>query len=176
MNAIFLDSNIFLRYFVPDNEEKYGHCVSLFKLIDLGTLRPYTSPLVLLECYFVLTRQYKFPNDRVARALVEIEAVRNMTMVNTIDTHQALKLWQKTGVKLADCLITTQVGKGIVLCTYDTEFKKFPFLRTAEPRDILKRNHKSSSLLHMAKIGGKELFTFDRKLKRLANVRVKSRT
>lgn len=140
MNTIFLDSNIFLRYFVPDNEEKYGHCVSLFKLIDQGTFRPYTSPVVLLECYFVLTRQYKFPNDRVRRALMEIETVRNMTIVNTFDTHQALILWQKTGVKFADCLIATQVGKGIKLCTYDKEFQKISGLSIVEPRDVVKKN------------------------------------
>lgn len=140
MKSIFLDSNIFLRYFVPDNEEKHSHCVSLIKLIDQGTLRPYTSPIVLLECYFVLIRQYKFPNNRVARALAEIEAIRNMTIVNTIDTHQALTLWQKTSVKFADCLIATQVPASVTLCTYDKEFRKIPRLSIIEPGDVVGKN------------------------------------
>ena len=138
MNTIFIDSNIFLRYFVPDNEEKYSHCVSLFTLIDKGVLRPYTSPIILLECYFVLTRQYKFSNDRVQSALMEIAAIRNITMVNAIDTQKALKLWQKTGVKFADCLIATQVRKGVTLCTYDTEFRKIPGLLITDPSKAIK--------------------------------------
>lgn len=133
MNTLFLDSNIFLRYFVPDNEEKYGHCVSLFTLIDQGTIRPYTSPIVLLECYFVLTRQYKFSNTRVQSALMEITKIRNITMVNTIETQKALELWQKTGVKFADCLIATQVNRGVTLCTYDKEFQKIPGLLITDP-------------------------------------------
>ncbi|MBI4065564.1 PIN domain-containing protein [Candidatus Gottesmanbacteria bacterium] len=138
MNTIFLDSNIFLRYFVSDNEEKYSHCVSLFKLIDQGTLRPYTSPIILLECYFVLNRQYKFSNARVQSALMEIATIRNITMVNMIDTKKALELWRKTGVKLADCLVATQVSKGVTLCTYDKEFQKIPGLLIADPSKVLK--------------------------------------
>jgi predicted nucleic acid-binding protein len=63
--------------------------------------------------------------------------MRNITIVDTIDTHKALILCKKTGVKLADCLIATQVRKGIVLCTYDKEFSKIPSVRTMTPEEVL---------------------------------------
>lgn len=133
---IFLDSNIFLRFFVPDNEKEYTQCDALLRMVDQGSVRPYTSPIVLLECDFVMSRHYKFPKARVLDAIGRIGSMRNITIVNRIDTQRALKLWQQTGVKLADCLIATQVGKGITLVTYDREFRKLPGLTIKEPSEI----------------------------------------
>ncbi len=133
----FLDSNIFLRFFVPDNEKAYGDCEALLRMIDRGSIRPYTSPIVLLECDFVLSRQYKFPKDRVQDAVGRIGSMRNITIVSRANGQRALKLWRNLGIKLADCLIATQVGKGITLVTYDREFQKIPGITVAEPADIL---------------------------------------
>ena len=70
-------------------------------------------------------------------AVGRIGALRNMTIVNRVDGHRALKLWLETGVKLADCLIATQMVEGITLVTYDREFRKIPGLAVAEPNEIL---------------------------------------
>ncbi len=138
MKKIFLDSNIFLRFFVPDNEAMHHECVKLFERIDQGAYRLYTSPIVFLECYFMLTRHYAFSVFKVQNALMEIASMRNMTIVSAINTPHALTLWQKTGMKFADCLIATQVRKDMVLCTYDSEFKKISSLDVATPEQVIK--------------------------------------
>ena len=137
MKKVFLDTNVFLRFFVPEDETSFKLSKNLLSLIQEGSLIPYTSNIVFLECYFVLTRTYKFPREKVSNALLQIAAMRNMTIIEKTNTKKALKFWQETGVKLADCLIATQIGKGIPLCTYDTEFKKFPFLSVVTPERVV---------------------------------------
>lgn len=142
MKKVFLDSNIFLRFFVPEADQSFQETLQLLSAIDQGLYLPYTSNIVFLECFYVLTSFYKFPKQKVRDALDEIAAIRNMTIVEKGDIREALILWRKTNVKFTDCLIATQVGNGITLATYDREFRKLPGLVVAEPGEVLKNIQK----------------------------------
>jgi|WetSurMetagenome_2_1015567.scaffolds.fasta_scaffold842915_1 predicted nucleic acid-binding protein len=130
---VFLDTNIFILFFVADDAEKHNACVQFFTAIQEGEIRPYTSNIVLFECIYVLLKVYKFPKNRVYEAIDRIIAMRNMTVVDSTDTSKALKIWRRYDIKYADCLIACQVGSGIVLCTYDEEFNKIPQVKRITP-------------------------------------------
>lgn len=144
MKKVFLDTNVFLRFFIPTDAQKHKTSKELVSYIEEGLVKAYTSNVVFLECYYVLVSFYKTPRDQVFEIFTRISDMRNITIVEKTDTKGAIALWKETGVKFTDCLIATQVGKGIVLCTYDTEFKKFSFLTSTEPGDIVKKIHTSS--------------------------------
>lgn len=136
--SVYVDTNVCLRFLVGDDPEKLTSCRKFFESAELGKIRLRISSIVLLEVYWVLLSLFKHKKHQVQDALEKIMNIRGLVIVETTDIRVVFVLHKKTGVKLADCLIATQVGKGIVLCTYDTEFKKFPFLTTAEPGDIVK--------------------------------------
>lgn len=137
MKKVFLDTNVFLRFFISTDSQKHDKSKELISYIEKGLVRAYTSNVVFLECYYVLVSFYKTPRDKVFEIFTRISGMRNITILEQTDTRQAIALWNQTGVKFTDCLIATQVGKGITLVTYDREFRKLPGLAVAEPEEVL---------------------------------------
>jgi len=133
---IFIETSIFIRFFTKDDESKYEECVNLFSLIKEGKLIPYTSNVVFLEILFILIRLYKFPKSEVIKDLRRILHLRNITLMEKTNTTKALVLWQKHNIKYGDCLIATQVPKGVTLITYDRDFSRLKTLKVATPGEI----------------------------------------
>ena len=140
---IFLDSNIFLRYFVPEQTSMYDECESILRGIENGIHQPYTSAIVVLECSYVLGKLYKFSFKLVADAIGRMLSLRNLTIIEITDTRKAFAIHQATLMKLSDCLIATQVPKGVTLVTYDRDFIKLPGVTVKTPRDIVSMSEKS---------------------------------
>lgn len=134
---LFLDTNIFIRFFVPEDQETHIQVRSLMEAFGQSRFRPYTSSFVLLECSFVLNRIYKFPDIRVQDCLEKIIFMRNMTIVDISNSKKALVMWKKTRVKFTDCIIATQVPAGVTLVTYDRDFAKLPGLTVRTPKEII---------------------------------------
>lgn len=137
MDKIFIDTSLFIRFFTQDIQEKYVECKSLFEKIEEGKFRPYTSSVVLLEIFFVLTRQYKFNSEVVRNALGEVLQMRNLTLLEKTNMKKALKFYDQYKIKFADCLIAAQLPVKTKLVTYDTEFKKIKGLDWATPAEII---------------------------------------
>lgn len=140
---LLLDSNIWLRYLLRDDEKVFQDCSSLFENVQKGAIRPYTTAIVLLEVYWVLTSTYGISKESARGDIEKICATRGLVIVEKTSFRASFELHTKTGVKLADCLIATQVGKGITLVTYDHEFRKLPGLMVAEPDEVLRNFQKS---------------------------------
>ncbi len=125
VSKIFLETSVFIRYFTADDEKKFADCVHLLETIEkAGTLRPYTSNIVILEILFVLTRVYKFPKKEVLEGIQKILDIRNLTLIEKADTLAALEFYKKHNIKFGDCLIATQIPTGVKLVSYDEEFEK----------------------------------------------------
>ena len=134
---IFLDTNILVRFLIKDDEKKWRDCVELFEKIKKGKIIPYCSQVVFLEVFFVLTSVYGNNKKMVAKDLKEFLKLRNLVMVKDYDMGKALTLVIKNNIKFADCLISTQLGKGVVLCSYDREFEKIKEIKLFLPEEIV---------------------------------------
>ena len=134
--AIFLDSNILLRYLVADHHEPFEDCRALIAKIQNGTIQPYMSSIVLLEVAFVLSSVYKVPRSEIIKDITTILELRGLVVVEITHFREAFRLHQKMKVKLADCLIATQVPKGVILVTYDRDFTKLPGIMVKTPARI----------------------------------------
>lgn len=134
---VLLDTNFFIRFFTGDNTSQQQVCIDLLTQIQLGKIKPYVSSIILLECTFVLTKIYQVPQVTLQPMVQAILALRNLTILETTDTHLALYWHWETGVKFTDCLIATQLKPNMILCTYDQEFKKLPEINSQTPTEIL---------------------------------------
>lgn len=133
---VFLDTNIWLRFLTADNETLYQKCLSLFENIERGRIKPYTSTIVLLEIHFVLAKIYQISKENILKDLSVILKTRNLTLIEKTNFPKALHYYQKYQVKLADCLIASQLPKTTTLCTFDQEFKKIKEIKIATPQDL----------------------------------------
>lgn len=138
MTNIFLDSNIWLRLFLRDQEEQYQSCYKLLTEINEGYLQPYTSTVVFLEVNYVLRSFYKLTHERTLLYLFKIKETRNITVYEETDLEKALSYYKNFKLKFTDCLIASQLKKDITLLTFDTEFKKLKGVNSQTPAEFLK--------------------------------------
>ncbi len=136
MTKVFIDSNIFIRYLTQDDPKKALDCIRLFEMIEQGQLRPYTSNIVILEIQFVLIKQYKFLKAGVIEDIRTLLSLRNLTLIEKTDTKAALLLYKKYNIKFGDCLIATQIPKGVKLVSCDKEFQKIG-IAISTPKDFI---------------------------------------
>ncbi|MBU1085502.1 MAG: PIN domain-containing protein [Candidatus Beckwithbacteria bacterium] len=125
MNKLFIDSNVWLRFILEDNEQA-EECKKLIKLIEEGRFRVYTSSIVMLEINFVLSSIYKIRMIDVIKDLEAILKTRNITLLEKTDFNKALSWHKQFKIKLADCLIGSQIDKNMILVSFDKDFDKLP--------------------------------------------------
>lgn len=136
---VFLDTNIFLRFYLRDVPEQFEECQILFQVIQQGLITPYTSSVVLLEINYVMRQTYKVPKQLVLNQIVKLKKLRNLTLIEKTDSQSAIRIYEKLNIKLGDCLIATQLPTNTTLVTYDDEFKKIPGLTIAFPGEVVKK-------------------------------------
>lgn len=136
MTKIFLDSNIFLRAFLQDNDQS-SSVKQLLEVIEEGRFSPYTSSIVLIEISFVLSRTYKKTREEIIDYLESILETRNITILEETDSPLALMYYKKSGIKFSDCLIASQVSQEMILITFDRDFSKIKGFTTKTPAEIL---------------------------------------
>ncbi len=134
MTKIFLDSNIWLRYFLKDNNQ-FESVEKLLNSIEEGKYLPYTSSIVLMEIAFVLSRLYKKLNKEIITCLEAILETRNITILEETDSKIAFSYYKELGIKFSDCLIASQIPKDMIFITYDSDFPK---IKSLSLRDMKK--------------------------------------
>ena len=137
MDKIFLETSFFIRYFTADDKKKFQDCVKLLETIENGRFRTYTSNIVIFEILFVLTKIYGFSKKEVLDAVEKVLDLRNLTLIETTKTKDAIKLFNKYNVKNPDCLIATQVPLKTKLISYDQDFQKIKTISSTEPSVLL---------------------------------------
>lgn len=135
MKKLFLDTNIWLRFILEDNEQAKD-CRELIAQIEAGKWRVYTSTIVMLEINYVLSSVYKIKINQVLEDVEAILKTRNLALIEKTDFKEALKLYRLTKIKLTDCLIASQLPKRMVFVSYDNDFKKLPVMLKT-PADLL---------------------------------------
>lgn len=136
MTKIFLDSNVWIRYFLRDNNQ-FEEVKNLITAIEEGKFSPYTSAIVLLEICFVLQRYYKYPKNNLESYLRAVLKLRNLTLIEKTDTDKALLYFHEHNIKFSDCLIASQIPKDMTLVTFDKEFDKIRGLSSKAPAKLL---------------------------------------
>ena len=135
MKKLFLDTNVWLRFILEDNEQAKD-CRDLITQIEAGKWRVYTSTIVMLEINYVLSSVYKIKRSEVLDDLEAILKTRNVTLIEKTDFQQALNFYRQSGVKLSDCLIAAQLPPKMILVSYDQDFKKLP-VTVKTPSELL---------------------------------------
>lgn len=138
----FVDTNIFLRLFVKEDEKSFKECYQFFKLMEGRKIRAFTSPLVLVEIDWVLESFYKFQKDKAIEALESISKLRGLQLIDKINFPLAIELYKNQKVKFLDALIASNpkvIRREIAIVSYDKDFDKLGVIRK-EPKEITLTN------------------------------------
>lgn len=134
---IFLDTNFWIRLYLEDNQEQLAVCKDLISQIESGEFQTYTSSIVFLEISYVLKGVYNLPFSKIIEILDSIFTLRGITLIDKTDTKKALKFYKKYKIKFTDCLIASQLGKDVVLVSFDEELAKIKEIVVKKPQEVL---------------------------------------
>ena len=134
---LFLDTNVWLRYFLRDQEEHFKSCLTLFEYIEQGKIQPYTSSIVFLEIQYVLEKVYEVEKKIVQKHIEQAFGMRKLTIIDKTVFKDAWKLHIQKKVKLSDSLIATQIPSHVILCTFDQALLKLGTVIAHTPREIV---------------------------------------
>lgn len=136
----FIDSNVFLRILVKEDERTFRECYQFLKLVDNRRLKAITSSLVLSEIDWVLEGFYKFKKREVIKCLESILKLKGLKIIDKIEAILAVELYKKYNIKFIDALISSNpqiYQKKVIVVSYDKDFDKIGVKRK-EPKEIIK--------------------------------------
>ena len=87
---IFLDTNVFLRFYLGDDKAKADRCKALLKAVASGKKRAITSTMVIAEIVWVLERSYRRPRRDVADFVMSLLAVPHLHLAEKTILESAL--------------------------------------------------------------------------------------
>ncbi len=137
LKKVFIETSVFIRFLTNDDPKKAGECHTLLERVESGAIRPYLSNIVVLEVVYVLHKLYRFPRVEVQRAINMLLELRNVTLIEKTDTRQALLYFRAGKAKYGDCLIVSQLPRGMPLITYDADFQTLPEIQAMTPAQFI---------------------------------------
>ena len=127
----FIDSNIFLRTLIKEDEKTFKECFNFLSLVQNKKIRAVTSDLVLAEINWVLESYYKFSKVKVISALEGITNLRGLTIKSATNPIVAVDLYQRNDIKFIDALTASDklFASGTIIVSYDKDFDKLKIVR-----------------------------------------------
>ncbi|MFZ6016751.1 MAG: PIN domain-containing protein [Nitrospirota bacterium] len=92
-DPIFVDTNVFLRYFVRDVESFYQRAKELFEKAESGDIRLETNDLVIAEIVWVLESSYNFSQAEVKEVIEIILETRGIKVTNHERIREAVNFY-----------------------------------------------------------------------------------
>lgn len=126
-DTVFVDTNVFLRFFVKDVASQYEKTRALFERAEEGKIKLETSELVIAEIVWVLESFYGFTRKEVAEVITTLLASRNLKIASHARISEAVRLYASGNMDFIDaCNIAYLKSKEFTkIATFDSKhFKK----------------------------------------------------
>ena len=128
----FIDTNIFLRFFIKENQRAFRETQAIIKLIKEGKIKAFTSHLVIAELDWTMNSYYKIPKEERLIILDSLLQLKNLSFSNNFDLVAALNFYRNYRVKFIDCLLASNslllAGKASII-SYDKDFDRLKIKR-----------------------------------------------
>lgn len=137
----FIDSNIFLRTLIKEDEKSFKECYQFLNLVQENKIKAFTSSLILAEINWVLESFYKFKKSEIIKALKSILNLKGLKIVDKTKPILAVEIFQNFNVKFIDALIASNLQifkKQAIVISYDKDFDKMKIIRK-KPKEIIKQ-------------------------------------
>lgn len=132
----FLDTDLLLRYFTRDDEEKAQRVLTLLERVKRNEEKVLTSSLVMFETIFTLQSFYKVSRGEIKKLLNPILDLRGLKLLNKEIYRHALDIYvKKKKVSFVDAFNAVfALQKGInEIYSYDEDFDKIEGVKRVIP-------------------------------------------
>jgi predicted nucleic acid-binding protein len=137
MSPRFLDTNILIRYFTRDDEEKAQKAFALLNRVEQGQERVETSLLVVFETIFALQRSYKLPKNEIRELIAPILKLRGLHILGKALCLNALDIYAEQNISFADAFNQAYMqSRGISeIYSWDTDFDRMEGIKRIQPME-----------------------------------------
>ncbi len=125
--AIFVDANVFLRFFTVDDTGQHQQAAELFEKAASGKATLIAGPPVLFEIAWTLRSAYDQSRERVLDVLSAILALPGLSLIDGSLVEEAIALARKGSREFADAYIVAsaqQAGAGQIATFNQKHFEK----------------------------------------------------
>lgn len=135
MPVRFLDTNILLRYLTRDDEDKALSALALLRRVEKGTEKVMTSPMVIFETVFTLSKSYRVPKSRIGELMVPIIALQALQLPDKYIYYIAFEVYVSNNISFADAYNAAYMqAHGISdVYSWDADFDKLKGISRFEP-------------------------------------------
>lgn len=127
VEQIFVDTNVFLRFFVRDVESFYQKARELFERAENGLVKLETNDLVIAEIIWVLESYYAFTRKEVNDVIITILESKGIKVDNHTKVEEAIALYISEKIDFIDAynIVYTKAKDYKKIATFDKKhFKK----------------------------------------------------
>lgn len=90
---VFVDTNVFLRFFVRDIENFYQQSKALFEKAEKGEIKLDTNEMVIAEIVWVLESYYDFSRLEIKGIIETILETKNIKVANRSNVEKTIRLY-----------------------------------------------------------------------------------
>ena len=122
MKAVFVDSNVFLRFFTIDEAGQHDQAAALFAAASAGKVRLVTGPPVLFEMAWTLRSAHKLSKEQVLDAVEAMAAFKGLELSDRHLVEEAVRLARTSGQEYTDAyLFATANELGAEMATFNSK-------------------------------------------------------
>ena len=131
----FVDTNVFLRFLVNDDQAKADACETLFRNAIVGDESLCTSDMVIAEIIWVLESYYELKKADVRDCVEKILNTRNMHCPNRELIISALSIYVEKNIDFIDAYNTFILRRDGIneIYSYDKHFDRLNWIKRIEP-------------------------------------------
>ena len=138
--SYFLDTTIFLEALISQDSKRARECRLLLKRISSeGYIDAWTSSLVIAEIELTCERVYHLKRKDIDEIVRGILGMRNVKIVQRINIHGALELYERCKISFIDALVVSNaflISEHPCIISYDKDFDATGIKRV-EPKDVM---------------------------------------
>lgn len=127
MKKIFIDTNIWLRYFLQDHKPHNQKSIKIVKDLKKGEYKGLTSSLVIAEVIWTLSSFYKASKEEIVDRIESILSIPNLDIDDKSYIQKAIKLFSINNIEFIDCYNYVLANdRGIKnVASFDDDWDKF---------------------------------------------------
>jgi len=139
-NPVFVDANVFLRVFVPEDTQQTEQSQQFIRAVEDKAITAVTLPVVVAEVQWVAKSVYDISRDQRVDMLERLVEIEGLSIENFSNMENMLALYRAHDLKLIDSMISSYaLAKGVPVVSYDTDFDTLGCKRL-EPREVIDDN------------------------------------
>jgi len=132
---IFLDTNIFLRFFLKENESMFQRLEKLFYEIISGNIIGVANAMIIAEVVWVLSRSYKWNKEKICDNIEFILITPNIRFKDKAILVNAVNVYKEKNIGFIDAYNYSYMkANGVTeIYSFDRDFDKLKDVKRLEP-------------------------------------------